>query len=96
MATVEVSGARALGPALRQARIQEEINQSALADLAAVGRQWLNAFEMGDKPTAPMDMVLRVAAALGVTVVLHPPQPPDATDEDAPVDLDELLGGFDR
>lgn len=96
MTTVGVSGARALGPALRQARIREEISQSALADLAAVGRQWLNAFELGDKPSAPMDMVLRVAAALGVTVVLHPPQPPEVADDDAPIDLDELLGGFDR
>jgi transcriptional regulator with XRE-family HTH domain len=96
MTTVSVNSARALGPALRQERIQEEISQSALADLAAVGRQWLNAFELGDKPSAPMDMVLRVAAALGVTVVLRPPQPPEVTDDDAPVDLDQLLGGFDR
>ena len=40
---------------------------------AGVGRQWLNAFEMGDKPSAPLDMVMRVADALGVSLLLTRP-----------------------
>ncbi|WP_370291501.1 helix-turn-helix domain-containing protein [Nocardioides sp.] len=70
MATVRVRRASDLGPALRDVRTAEAITQSALANLAGVGRQWLNAFEMGDKPTAPIDMVMRVAAALGVSINL--------------------------
>lgn len=101
MATVHGATARGVGPVLREVRLAEEITQSALADLAGVGRQWLNSFEMGDKPSAPLDMVMRVATALDVTLVLSPIRPagrrvvpPDAGDE--PVDLDALLREFDR
>jgi len=75
MTTVRVQKASDLGPALRDVRTAEDITQSALANLAGVGRQWLNAFEMGDKPTAPLDMVMRVAAALGVAVHLDASTP---------------------
>ena len=99
MATTEVSSPHALGPALREIRVAEQITQSALADLAGVGRQWLNSFEMGDKPSARLDMVMRVATALGVTVVLAPAVPAGAQGDrpdDEPIDLDALLSEFDR
>lgn len=92
MATISVSRADDLGPALREARIAEEITQSALASVAGVGRQWLNAFEAGEKPSAPFDMVMRVIAALGVSVTLSRPVPLDPPDgDDEPVDLAEVL-----
>ncbi|WP_203337547.1 helix-turn-helix domain-containing protein [Nocardioides limicola] len=94
MTTVRVERASDLGPALRNVRVAEAITQSALANIAGVGRQWLNAFEMGDKPTAPLDMVMRVAAALGVSVSLTASAADQAAADTADgdlVDLDELL-----
>lgn len=94
MTTVRVERAHDLGPALRDVRVAEAITQSALANIAGVGRQWLNAFEMGDKPTAPLDMVMRVAAALGVSVSLAASTADTGADDTAGtdlVDLDALL-----
>ncbi len=93
MATIQVDRSGDLGPALREARIAEGITQSALARLARVGRQWLNAFELGEKPAAPLDMVMRVADALGVRIMLMPIVLTGATVEEA-VDLDALLKGL--
>lgn len=90
MTTVYVESARDLGRALRDVRVAEAITQSALANIAGVGRQWLNAFEMGDKPSAPLDMVIRVAAALGVSVALTPSTADRAAAEIADPDLVDL------
>ncbi len=73
------------------------MTQQDLASVADVGRQWLNAFEAGQKGSAPLDMVLRVIAALGVSVTLAQPAPalsPYVDDE--PIDLDSLLDGTQR
>lgn len=97
MATVRVERAGDLGPALREVRVAEAITQSALANIAGVGRQWLNALEMGNKPGAPLDMVMRVAAALGVSVTLTASTVDRAASSHADndlVDLDELLDEF--
>lgn len=100
MTTIRVEKAGDLGPALREVRVAEALTQSALANLAGVGRQWLNAFEMGDKPAAPLDMVMRVSAALGVSVSLAASVGSLAGQavEDVPeadlVDLDSLLDEF--
>lgn len=98
MTTVEVSRPDDLGPALREVRLAEEISQSALAQLAAVGRQWLNAFELGEKPSAPLDMVMRVAAALDTQVRLTAPVPAQSNpiDDGDPIDLDEVLARVSR
>lgn len=69
--------------------------QSALAQLADVGRQWLNAFEMGDKASAPLDMVMRTIAALDVSVTLSRPVPPARANEEEPADLGALIDGVD-
>lgn len=92
MATLVVSRPDDLGPALREVRIAEGIKQSALAEIAIVGRQWLNAFEMGEKASAPFDMVMRVVAALDVSVTITRPAPAEPGDDgDEPIDLDEVL-----
>lgn len=97
MATrIEVSRPDDLGPALRAARTAEGMTQSALAQIAGVGRQWLNSFEMGEKPSAPLDMVLRVIAALDTPVVLTRPAPPAPVADETPVDLDALLDEYDQ
>lgn len=95
MATLKVARPDDLGPALREVRVADEVTQSALADLAGVGRQWLNAFEMGDKPSAPLDMVMRVAAALDVTLMLTPPERRMGTAV-TPIDLDTHLRNYLR
>ena len=66
----------------------------ALAEIAGVGRQWLNAFEMGDKPSAPLDMVMRVADALGVSLLLTRPVRRAPGNLPEPVDLNVLLDRF--
>lgn len=100
MTTATVQRPDDLGPALREVRVADGITQAALAALAGVGRQWLNSFEMGDKPSAPLDMVMRVASALGVTLVLAPPDSSrmgiqESVDEE-PIDLEAHLKKFDR
>ncbi len=100
MTTKVVNRADDLGPALREVRVADGITQAALAALADVGRQWLNSFEMGDKPSAPLDMVMRVASALDVTLVLAPLDSSrmgmrEPVDEE-PIDLEAHLKKFDR
>ncbi|MPY97386.1 MAG: helix-turn-helix domain-containing protein [Actinophytocola sp.] len=95
MATIRVTRPDDLGAALREARLAEGITQSALAQLVGVSRQWLSAFEMGAKSSAPLDMVMRIVAALDVSVTLSRPAPPAPADEEEPVDLDALLDGVD-
>ena len=70
-----VAGAAELGRAVRGARVRAGISQAELAGDARVGRQWLVGLELGDKNSAPLDMVLRVLAALDLTVTLKPPEP---------------------
>lgn len=97
--TMEVSRPDDLGPALREIRLVDGMTQAALAELAHVGRQWLNAFEMGGKGSAPLDMVMRVIAALDVAVVLtRPPLAAATANTEAAeaFDLDEHLSGYDR
>ena len=100
MATaIQVSRPDDIGPALREARLAEGLTQAALAELANVGRQWLNSFEMGGKGSAPLDMVMRVIAALDVPVVLT--RPPLVTTVANPkasevFDLDKHLSEYDR
>ncbi|MCS3880387.1 transcriptional regulator with XRE-family HTH domain [Gordonia amarae] len=94
MTTVEVSRSSDLGPALRAERLEQGTSQLALAEIAGVGRQWLNAFEMGDKPSAPLDMVMRVADALGVSVMLNRPVRHAPGNVPEPVDLNDLLERF--
>ncbi len=91
MATIEVSRADDLGPALREVRLAERLSQSGLAQAAGVGRQWLNAFELGQKSSASLDMVMRVVAALDVRVVLVRPRPPQPGELEEPIDLDDLI-----
>lgn len=91
MTTVTVHRPDDLGPALREIRLEQGLTQALLATRADVGRQWLNAFELGDKWTAPLDMVYRVLSVLSVTVEMQPePEPRPASEADL-IDLNELL-----
>jgi len=71
MTTATVRTATELGSAVRQARAESGISQTQLATMAHVGRQWLVAFEAGDKGSAPLDMVFRVLQVLKLDVTLE-------------------------
>lgn len=94
MTTLTVDRPDDLGPRLREERLRQGLTQGELAQKARVGRQWLNGFEMGDKPTAPLDMVMRVLTALGVSVELRPrpARPAHQRGRTQPqIDLQEIL-----
>lgn len=96
MTTIEIGRAADLGPALREVRIADSLTQTDLAEAAGVGRQWLNAFEAGDKPSARLDMVLRIIDILDVSVTLtRPTRHPTADPVSDPFDLDAFLKSFD-
>jgi len=66
-----------LGGVVRDARARCGLTQAELARDAGVGRQWLVAFEAGDKESAPLDMVFRLLRTLGLSVVIDAaPVPP--------------------
>ncbi len=91
MTTISVHRPDDLGPLLGDVRLELGVTQSALAAKAKVGREWLNAFELGDKWTAPLDMVYRVLSALEVTVEMVPEPAPHPDPDDDLIDLNELL-----
>lgn len=70
-----VRDAGELGVAVRNARLLADISQGELAADAKVGRQWVVAFEAGDKLSAPFDMVMRVLRVLELDVTLDPSIP---------------------
>ena len=75
MGAPQIGNATDLGGAIRDARLSAGLSQAELADDAKVGRQWLVGLELGDKASAPFDMVLRVLQALDLSVILKPEPP---------------------
>ncbi|MEV6347046.1 helix-turn-helix domain-containing protein [Actinoplanes sp. NPDC051851] len=75
---MRISHARDFGTYVRERRRAAGLSQEALAARAGVSRRWLSAFE-GGKPTAEIDLVLKVTAALGLLVDVgpEPPREPD-------------------
>lgn len=65
--------------------------QASLAARAGVGRQWLNAFELGGKRTALLDMVYRVLSAHEVAVEMEPEPASHPDPDDDLIDLKKLL-----
>lgn len=76
---------RALGAAVRDARLERGWTQAELAERVGTSRQWIVALERG-KATAEVGMVLRAIAALGAALDLMP-----APSAEGVIDLDELL-----
>lgn len=72
METVRVRDAADLGAVVRATRVAAGLSQGELAAEASVGRQWLVAFEAGDKHSAPFDMVLRLLRVLQLGVTIDP------------------------
>lgn len=95
MATIHVTRPDDLGVALREARRAEGISQAELAQMVDVSRPWLSTFETGKIASARLDTVMRLIAALDVSVTLSRPTPPASIDDEEPVDLDALIDGLD-
>jgi transcriptional regulator with XRE-family HTH domain len=93
MATT-VNGALALGQAVRAARVSQHLTQAELARDARVGRQWLVEFEVGDKPSAPLDMVLRLLRELGLAVTLDPARPAQPAPPRPIIRADDVLARY--
>jgi y4mF family transcriptional regulator len=72
---MRVRNARDLGLYLRDQRREAGLTQQQLADQALVSRRWLSDLESG-KPSAEVGLVLKVVAALRLSVDLQPaPEP---------------------
>jgi y4mF family transcriptional regulator len=71
-ASVPVSSSEELGAALRAARIARGLRLEDLALAAGVGRRFLGELERG-KPTVRLAETLRVAQALGVSIIVGDP-----------------------
>lgn len=76
---------------LRNARSSAGLSQADVAKRIDVSRSWISQFERGQTKTIPLNRVLDIAAALGVTVSLdygnaeeQPAEPVTATELPAP------------
>jgi HTH-type transcriptional regulator / antitoxin HipB len=65
MKPVAIDSPDALGPLIRARRVELGLNQTELADVAQTTLRFISELERG-KPSAQVDGVLRVLAALGI------------------------------
>ena len=91
---VLIHSIRDAGLAVRGRRLALNLTQAQLAHLAGVSRKWVNEFEAG-KPSAELELVVRVLTALGLVLVIQPVGSRSENDG-ATVDLDELLRRYER
>ena len=92
----EITSIRDVAAAVRGRRQHLGLSQAELATRARVSRQWINEFEAG-KPTAELQLVIRLLDALGLRLRLDDRNA--ASDEPRPqvprgVDLDALLDDY--
>jgi HTH-type transcriptional regulator/antitoxin HipB len=65
METTRIDNPNGFGPLIRERRKELGLNQTELADVAHTTLRFVSELERG-KPTAQLDGVLRVLAALGI------------------------------
>ena len=85
---VQIGNMRELAAAVRAERKRLGLSQSALANKAGVGRDWIIGLEKG-KATAEIGLVLRTLKSLGLTVQLGSTSEVHSTSR---INLNELLG----
>jgi HTH-type transcriptional regulator/antitoxin HipB len=73
-ATIELTSAKALGMAIRNARTQMGLQQAEAALLCGVGIRFLSDLENG-KATARLEQALKVIAGLGLVLTIGPKKP---------------------
>ena len=96
---MEVSTVRQIQALVRGRRRELALSQERLAGLAGVSRKWLSEFERGTTTAVELPLLLRVLAALALTVDIAAPGSAghaEGTDTAAPdeVDLDDLLRAY--
>jgi HTH-type transcriptional regulator/antitoxin HipB len=93
MKDITLRSAEQLGTAIRLARKQKQISQSALAATLGVERKWVLRLEAGN-PRAELGLVLKALAALGIRASLGQPDRPGFAGKSPTVTasrLDEVL-----
>lgn len=83
MATIRVDHWTKLGATIREARLGYEWSQQELASRAGVSRSWLARVEAGHRG-AELEPLLRLLAALGITLQLTPPADMPKTTQQPP------------
>jgi len=93
---VTINSIRDLAAAVRGRRLKLGLSQARVAKQAGVSRQWLSEFESG-KPTAELQLMIRLVHALGMHLSLEVPGERRLSQSgSAPtrVDLDVLLDEY--
>jgi HTH-type transcriptional regulator / antitoxin HipB len=92
----EINSIRDVAAAVRGRRQKLGLSQESVAQRARVSRQWLSEFESG-KPTAELQLVMRLLDALGLRLFLDVPNETQRSRRASPpetVDLDMLLDEY--
>lgn len=79
-----------LGLVIRQQRHRLGLNQTDLANLVGVGRQWIVAIEHG-KARAELGLVLRTLTALNLTLTVDGDTAKRKKSGIAPIDIDAIV-----
>lgn len=79
-----------LGLLIRARRRELGLTQTALAQRAGVGRQWIVAIE-GGKSRAELGLVLRTLASLGLRMSVDSPDTPSDRHASAAINLDSII-----
>lgn len=77
---IPIRSGRDLGRALTLLRHEQRRSQADVADATGVDQSTLSRLERG--PSAQTDRLIRALRDLGASVVVLPPEPPDATQDD--------------
>ena len=72
--TIELTSAKALGKAIRDARTKMGLQQAEAALLCGVGIRYLSDLENG-KETVRLEQALKVIAGLGLVLTIGPKKP---------------------
>lgn len=94
-----ISTVRQVQALIRGRRTELKLSQEHRAGLAGVSRKWLSEFERGATTAVELPLVLRVLAALGLTVEISPAESAgrDRTSGDqvhGELDLDDVLRAY--
>lgn len=91
---MRMRSSRDIASAVRGRRQELGLSQAELANRAKVSRKWISEVEAG-KPTAELQLVIRVLEALGLMLDLAVPGTTTAAAErergEPPIDLDAIL-----
>lgn len=94
--STEINSIREVAAAVRGRRQKLGLSQESVARRARVSRQWLSEFESG-KPTAELQLVMRLVDALGLRLSLDVPSKTKRSKHASlpeTVDLDMLLDEY--